>query len=210
MLADVFRAVQRDFRESGCPARVLFGELHKAVNAEPNRVVFIPRKDPPYGNVVATVTGGSATGANPRAYMSRHAGCDIWIWGASGRNDLGEDQLAADYDVLNALINQTALSLYRTMGLGHVLDITGGGHDVNALIVNRGLAYKMGIRVEIPIVDIDFPCGGAINECSKTWTLQSDVTALVTLNAIAPGVPTGTVMSYENFLVNKDTGNGSS
>lgn len=200
MLADVFRAVRQDFRASGCPAAVLFGEVHKAVNAEPNRVVFIPRKDPPYGNTVATVTGGSLTGANPRAYMSRHAGCDVWIWGASGRNDLGEEQLAADYDVLNALINQTALSLYRTMGLGHVLDITGGAHDVNALIVNRGLAYTMSIRVEIPIVDICFP-QGTITACAKTWDLQGDVTANVTLNAIAPGVPTGTVMSSEQFQI---------
>jgi hypothetical protein len=204
MLADVFRFVRDDFRASGCPARVLFGEVHKAENAEPNRVVFTPTKDPQYENIVQTVLGGSTTGANPRSYMERLAGCDIWIWGASSRNDLGEGQLCADYDVLNALINQTALSLYRACGLGGVMTITAGRHDANALVVNRGLAYIMSIRVAIPIVDIAFPCG-AIDTSVFTWLLQGDVTADVTLNAIDPIVPTGTVMSSMNFLVNKDS-----
>lgn len=203
MLTDVFRLVRDDFRASGCPARVFFGEEHKAVNAEPNRVVFIPRTDQ-YGNTVSTVLAGSTTGANPRAYMERQAGCDIWIWGANNRSDLGENQLAADYDVLNALINQTALSLYRAMGLGGVLTFTGGKHDVNALVVNRGLAYNMSIRVAIPIVDIAFPCG-AIDTSVFTWLLQGDVTADVTVRAIAPGVPTGGVMSSMTFQVSGDS-----
>lgn len=204
MLVDVFRFVRDDFRRSGCPAQVLFGEVHKAVNAEPNRVVFVPREDPEYQNIVATVTGGSDTGANPRAFMRRDAGCDVWIWGAAAANDLGDDQLLADYAVLNALINQTALSLYRAMGLGRVLAITGGRHDVNALVVNRGLAYTMRIRVQIPIVDIDFPCGGITTD-SKTWELQDLDAVNATVNSIAPGVPTGTVMSSFQFLVTKDS-----
>ncbi len=204
MLTDVFRFVRDDFRASGCPARVLFGEAFKAENAEPNRVVFIPRNDPEYGNIVQSVLGGSTTGANPRSYMQRQAGCDVWIWGAEGSGALGENQLPADYDVLNALINQTALSLYRACGLGRVLTITGGKHDVNALVVNRGLAYTMSFRVQIPIVDIDFPCG-CIDTGVFTWLLQSDVTADVTVRAIAPGVPTGGVMSTMNFLVNEDS-----
>jgi hypothetical protein len=136
--------------------------------------------------------------------MQRSAGCDIWIWGAAKKNELGEEQLAADYDVLNALINQTALSLYRACGLGRILTITGGRHDVTALDVNRGLAYTMSIRVQIPIVDIDFPCG-CIDTNVFTWLLQSDVNAAVTVRAIAPGVPTGGVMSTMNFLVPEDS-----
>lgn len=203
MLDDVCSFVRDDFRASGCPARVLFGERFKAENAEPNRVVFIPRGDE-YGNTVSTVLGGSTTGANPRAYMERRAGCDVWIWGAANANDLGEKQLSADYAVLNALINQTALSLYRAMGLGGVLTITGGKHDVNALVVNRGFAYTMSIRVAIPIVDIDFPCG-CIDTNVFTWLLQDDVTADITVRAIAPGVPTGAIMSTMNFQVSGDT-----
>lgn len=200
MLTDVFRFVRDDFRASGCPARVLFGERFKAEHAEPNRVVFIPRADGEYTAPVSTVLGGITTGANPRSYMERQAGCDIWIWGANAANDLGENQLPADYDVLNALINQTALSLYRACGLGRTLTVTGGRHDVNALIVNRGLAYTMSIRVAIPIVDIDFPCG-CIDTSVFTWLLESDVSADITVNAIAPGVPTGSIMSSMNFQV---------
>lgn len=204
MLTDVFAFVRDNFRSSGCPARVLFGERFKAENAEPNRVVFIPRVDAEYGNIVQSVLGGSSTGANPRSYMQRQAGCDIWIWGAANANDLGENQLPADYDVLNALINQTALSLYRACGLGRVLTITGGRHDVNALTVNRGLAYTMSFRVQIPIVDIDFPCG-CIDTDVFTWLLKPIDSVDVTVRAIAPGVPTGAVMSTMNFLVTEDS-----
>lgn len=195
MLSDVFEFVRADFKRSGCPARVLFGERFKAENAEPNRVVFIPRQDGEYGTAVIS----APLGTNTRAIMRRDAGCDIWIWGATNKNDLGENQLAADYAVLNALINQTALSLYRACGLGRVLTVTGGQHDVNALIVNRGFAYTMRIKVAIPIVDIDFPCG-CIDQNVFTWLTQDDVTAQVTVNAIAPGVPTGAVMSSMTFL----------
>lgn len=204
MLTDVFSFVRDDFRSSGCPARVLFGEKFKAFNAEPNRVVFIPRADAEYGNIVQSVLGGSTTGANPRSYMQRQAGCDVWIWGAANANDLGENQLAADYDVLNALINQTALSLYRACGMGRILTITGGRHEVNALDVNRGLAYTMAFRVQIPIVDIDFPCG-CIDTNVFAWLTESLDAVDVTVRAIAPGVPTGGVMSTMNFLVNEDS-----
>jgi hypothetical protein len=201
MLHDVFEFVRTDFKNSGCPARVLFGEKFKAENAEPNRVVFVPRADGEYGTAVIS----APLGTNTRAIMRRDAGCDLWIWGAASSNSLGEAQLAADYNVLNALINQTALSLYRACGLGRVLTILGGQHDVNALLVNRGLAYTMRIKVSIPIVDIDFPCG-CIDENVYTWLTQDDVTAQVTVNAMTPVVPTGaTLMSTMAFAVTKDT-----
>ncbi len=200
MLTDVFRFVRDDFKASGCSARVLFGEKFKAEHAEPNRVVFIPRADSEFTAPISTVYPLAANGANPRSFMERQAGCDIWIWGAANANDLGENQLPADYDVLNALINQTALSLYRACGLGGTMKVLGGQHDVNALIVNRGLAYTMRVRVAIPIVDIDFPCG-CIDENVFTWLTQDDVTAQLTLQAIAPGVPTGAVMSTMQFQV---------
>ena len=81
MLVDVFRAVRADFKLSGCGATVLFGEVHKAVNAEPNRVVFIPRQDGEYVAPVPSISGAYATGigANPRSLMTRNAGCDVWI-----------------------------------------------------------------------------------------------------------------------------------
>lgn len=200
MLNDVFEFVRADFKRSGCPARVLFGERFKAENAEPNRVVFIPRQD---GEYVAPVPSVHGAEYKARSMMTRVAGCDVWIWGAANANNLGENQLPADYAVLNALINQTAMSLYRACGLGRVLTVVGGQHDVNALIVNRGLAYTMRIKVAIPIVDIDFPCG-CIDQNVFTWLTQDDVTA-VTVNAIDPIVPTGTVMSSMTFLVPKDS-----
>src|SRR3972149_8617278 len=111
MLIDLFRFVQTNFRESGCPARVLVGAEPLAENAEPNRVVFVPTSDPAYEAPVPSPH--TSNGANPRPFLQRAAGCDITIWGAANANDLGVNQLAADYDVLNALINQTALSIYR-------------------------------------------------------------------------------------------------
>ena len=83
-----------------------------------------------------------------------------------------------------------------------MLTITGGKHDVNALIVNRGLAYTMSIRVAIPIVDIDFPCG-AIGPDATTYTIQDDVSANITVNEYTPTGPTGggNLMSSMTFQV---------
>ncbi len=198
MLADVFEFVRADFKRSGCPARVLFGERFKAENAEPNRVVFIPRQDAEYGAAVVSAPNGT----NVRAIMRRDAGCDIWIWGAANKNDLGENQLPADYAVLNALINQTALSLYRACGLGRVLTVTGGQHDVNALIANRGFAYTMRIKVAIPIVDIDFPCD-CIDTNVFTWLTQDDVAGIGTVE-MRESIPTGPLMSSVTLTVPGD------
>ena len=97
--------------------------------------------------LVDDVPGGSTTGANPRSYMRRDAGCEIWIWGAEGSGALGENQLAADYDVLNALINQTALSLYRYCGLGRVLTITGGSASEAAALAVIGFVSRIPVAL---------------------------------------------------------------
>jgi hypothetical protein len=204
VLADVYRAVAADFKASGCNAAVLFGLEFLSENSEPNRVVFAPTDDGAYMAPLGTQGAGMppanmADGTNPFPIMRRPAGGEIHIWGAAARQEDGTQQLARDYDVLNALINQTALSLYRTCGLGGVLKITGGKNTPGPAHVRRGFVYVMRIQVEIPIVDIDFPCG-PIDGSQKTWDTQDDVSANITVE-MRESLPTGPLISSTNLIV---------
>ena len=204
MLADVYRAVAADFRASGCPATVLFGLEFLAENAEPSRVVFVPTDDPAYMAPLGIQGAGlpapdMSGGTNPFPVMRRAAGADVHIWGAAPRQEDGTQQLPRDYDALNALINQTALSLYRAQGLGGQLRIQGGRHTPTPAHMRRGFVYVMRIQVEIPILDIDFPCG-AIDGSQKTWLTQDDVSANVTVE-MRESLPTGPLMSSTNVIV---------
>lgn len=204
MLVDVVNFVAADFLESGCPARVFLGKEFLAENQDANRVVFVPSSDPHYVNSVSSVSREQITSLNfARALMARMAGCEVHIWGAAAPIP-GTDQVRADYQVLNALINQTALSLYRSSGLGHMCEFLGGSHlNDRGVHERRGFVYVMRIAVQVPIVDIDFPVG-AIDTSVFTWLLQNDVSALTTVETVA-AVPTGTVMSSMQFTVAGET-----
>ncbi len=127
--------------------------------------------------------------------MTRSAGCDIHIWGAAAQAP-GE-QVRADYGVVDALINQTAMSLYRTAA--GVMRIVGGKFIDAPDHARRGFVYVMRIAVEIPILDIDFPCG-CIDTNVFTWLLQDDVRANITAE-MRESLPTGPLMSSANFIV---------
>jgi hypothetical protein len=203
VLADVYRAVAADFKSSGCNADVRFGLEFVAENTDSNRVTFVPTDDgvylAPLGIQAAGVPAAAmANGTNPYPIMRRVAGADVHIWGAAPRQEDGTDQLPRDYDVLNALINQTALSLYRTCGLGGQLRIQ-GGKNIQSAHTRLGFTYVMRIQVEIPIVDIDFPCG-PIDGSQKTWDTQDDVSANVTVE-MRESLPTGPLMSSTNLIV---------
>lgn len=201
MLIDVYDFVVRDFRASGCNAKVWFGAEHIAEHADANRVVFVPTSDAQYEAPIPSVHPQSkvANGQYARSMLTRVCGAEIHIWGAAGRSDLGEGQLRADYSVLNALINQTVMSLYRAAGFGKVGRFLGGRHQPSPLNVRRGFTYILNYQLAVPIVDIDFPCG-PIDECVKTWLTEDGVSADITVNAITP-VPTGAVMSSYEFIV---------
>ena len=204
MLQDVYCFVRDDFRRSRCPAAVRFGAEFIAENADPvegsnvggGRVVFVPTSDGAYLAPLATRGAGipppsMSAGANPQAVMRRVAGCEIHIWGAAQRQEDGTQQLLKDYDVTDALINQTALSLYRAGGAG-VVSIAGGRFEKGPLHVRRGFVYVMNVRVEIPIVDIDFPCT-RIDENTFTWLTESGVVASATVE-MRESLPTGPLM----------------
>ena len=202
MLIDVYDFVVRDFRASGCGAKVWFGAEFLAQHDDANRVVFVPTTDSRFEAPVPSVhpQGSVANGQFARSILTRICGCEIHIWGGSGRIDLGEGQLRADYSALNALINQTVLSLYRAAGLGGVGRFLGGSHKPGPITERRGFVYVLNYQLAIPIVDIDYPCG-PIDECVKTWLTESGVAANITVNELTPAVPTGTLMSSMNFQV---------
>ncbi len=211
-LYDVFLFVRDDFKRHGCPAFVGFGKEFVAENQDPTagsnaiggRVVFVPSKDAAYGGAIQVQSAGipvpaMGMGQNPRAFLTRHAGCDVHIWAAAQRQQDGTNQLPADYFALDALINQTALSLYQSQGLGGQLHIDGGKNLESPAHVRRGFVYVMNIRCEVPLVDIDFPCARITTE-AFTWLVQDDVSANVTVN-MRESLPTGPLMATAAFTV---------
>lgn len=209
-LYDVFLFVKQDFPTNACPATVLFGREHIAENADPTdgsnaiggRVVFVPSTDPAYMAPLAIQGAGlpvpaMADGQNPRSFLRRQAGCEIHIWAAAQLQQDGAQQLPADFFALDALINQTCLSLYRAMALGGQLEIRGGANKPTPAHMRRGLVYVMNIGVDVPLVDIDFPCS-RITTDAFTWFTQDDVTAQTTVE-MRQSLPTGPLMSSVPF-----------
>lgn len=211
-LYDVFLFVKQDFKTHGCPANVLFGAEHVAENADPTegssaiggRVVFVPSTDPAYTAPLAIQGAGApapamANGQNPRSFLRRQAGCELHLWAAAQLQEDGTQQLPADFFALDALINQTALSLYHSGGLGGQLAIVGGSNKPTPAHMRRGLVYLMNIRVDVPLVDVDFPCA-RITTDAFTWLTQDDVTVQATVDT-RESLPTGPLMSTAAFAI---------
>lgn len=215
-LYDVFLFVKQDFPCHACPAFVGFGKEHLAENSDPTegsnaiggRVVFVPSTDPAYAAPLAVQGAGlpppaMSAGQNPRSFLRRQAGCELHLWAAAQLQEDGTQQLAADFFALDALINQTALSLYKAQGLGGQLVIAGGKNLPNPAHMRRGLVYQMSIRVDVPLVDIDFPCARISTE-SFTWLTQDDVTVQATVD-MRESLPTGPFMSTVAFATTAES-----
>ncbi len=178
-LRDVARAVAVDFRNNSRPALVQFGTRFIAEHGEPPRVVFCPSAQPDrYGPPLQIQSPGplpqsaayvqSMGGANPRPIATRIVSTEIHIWGcAPSPLTPAVKQEDADQDGLDALINQTVLSLFK-VAPGNNRSLT-GSQKQGPSHVRRGLVYVLNAIVEVPIVDIEYT--GKIDECDRTWTL---------------------------------------
>ena len=200
-LLDVAAEIARNFRFYNCPAVVEFGWDYVAQMDEPPRVVITPseRSDAYKPPLQIQSVGGlpqtwdyqqNAGGSNPRPIMTRVVSATAHIWGGAPiQSDPGQ-QDRADQQHLDALVNQTCLSIHRVApGNDRVLS----GKQIKApSTTNRGLAYQLEFAVEVPIVEVDY-CP-PIDACSKTWIMANGVTATIIANLIEPdGTPFYTV-----------------
>lgn len=175
-LQDVVRDVAEDFVARNCPALVQFGKQYLKQHSSPNRVVFVPAAD--------TFDPALSNGLNPRCVYTRNVGCDVAIWAQAPKQADAALKPILDQDVLDALINQTALSLY-TVCSGQGVTISGGDPRFEAVVLAAGGAYALHFTIEVPIVDIDFPDLG-ISAADLTWDVESGVTQDVTVTLIEP------------------------
>lgn len=179
MLLDVVKAVARSFEEYGCPAPVLHGNEHIAEHAEPPRVVFIPSKSPekflpplaiqapgPLPQTSAWVENKG--GSNPRQIARRLVTAEIHIWGGAPRQPDPKDQEDADQNALDALINQTVLSIH-LVAPGNDRSIQ-GRQLPNPNHVKRGLVYILDAVFEMPVIQVMFP-PAVLDECRRTYPM---------------------------------------
>jgi hypothetical protein len=173
-LLNVVNAVRDDFVKSNCPARVLFGKQWSAENDAPNRVVFFPSED--------TYQPDIFSGANPRPIYTRNVGGEAHLWAAAPPQADANQQPDKDQDVLDALVNQTALSLYN-VSKGPGVTIVSGSQVQGVLLVRLGLAYVLRFTVQIPVLDIQFPKLGITSDV-RTWAEINGATAVTTVELI--------------------------
>ena len=178
MLTDVFDRMVQDFKARSCPAEILWGEHHKTDHGNAPRVIVYPGTDT-YGARASSNQGPwPLRGANPRAVGTRYYGGVANIWGAGPEQRDPAAQNRADFGVVDALINQTAMSLH--VACTGMFTITGGEFVNDESQVRRGLVYEMTFDVQVPILDIPWPAV-AINTSSKTFaegtvtTVDADV-----------------------------------
>lgn len=177
MLEDLIDRVRQDFVASKCPAPVYFGKEYEDENATPNRVVFWPTADT-FGNANPAFIPFNGPGSNLQSLLTIFSGAECHIWGAAPPQADPTQQLRADYGVLNALRNQTLLSLIRQAQ--GIVALVGGNTRQEVIHDRLGLVYVLQFTVQIPVVDIDFPTG-AITTDAFTWPLVSGVTAAQTV-----------------------------
>lgn len=193
-LEAIAEAMQLNFRESGCPATIRFGAQYLTEHVEELRVIFVPTKDT-YGAPLPVQARGRppgpmSLGANPRPVLTRYQGAELHLWAFAQVQGDPTQQVAADFALLAALINQTLLSLHRANPGNYTAD---GGETLQKLLwANRGVAYRLNIRVQVPIVDVAW--NQLVN--GLTWTEVTGVTGAITVNELDASVtfeagPTG-------------------
>jgi hypothetical protein len=191
-LEDVVDGVAALLESEGCPANVLFDKVFVAENAEPPRVVFVPKQDS-YSNPLQIQAAGqpgqnpSSLGANPKPLFTRTARAEVHIWARGEPETDPTRQLRADYAALGQLINAVARAIYKTGPYNN--RITNGTTDQRTLMVRDGLVYTMTVEVDVPIVDVAW-------DDSLTWTDQSGVNAAL---AIELTFPDGSTSAPVNF-----------
>lgn len=188
MIDDVIDKVAADFAAESVPADVLLGKEFLAENVEPwprGRVVFIPTDDSFTPAKYVQLAAAGDEGQNPRPIMTRVCGCDVHIWAAAtiltGVN--ARHQLRADFAALNALINQTVLSIWRACQ-GPNNRITSGTNNNRVQHVHRGLVYVLQFTVEVPITDGPWP--NPVGTPADTFTEESNVVQATTVQQINP------------------------
>lgn len=156
MLEQVITAVSADFVARGVACSVLFDKQFLTENSAPPRIVVVPTRDKfkttPQIARPAGTQPGFAGGANPRPLRARLAGADAHIWAVAPKQQRPEEQLAANYAALGALLNQFVASLNRVAAGAWELD--SGEVDQRTVMVRYGLVYRLSFTVEIPMTDV--------------------------------------------------------
>ncbi len=206
MLFDVACAMQEFFRQTACPAAVLFGEEHVATHTEQLQVIWVPVMADEFGP--PTFTGGppiasTYEGLNPRAIASRWASADLHIWGfAPVQKQAPDRQVEKDYAVLDALVNHTYLALHKLVSPPG-MRLRRAGNLRSVLNVRRGFVYIMPIQIQIPFVDVSaFPCE-KLGVSSTTWAEEPIDSVAVTVEERAT-IPTGTLIESVSFTVSSE------
>lgn len=167
MLADVVGFVRRDFARSRCPATVHLGIEYLAEHDEALRVVFVPTRDrfrPPQ-QIKGSPSFPTASGINPQPILIRDVGFDVHMWAAAPTLDDPSLQVAADYAILQSLVNQVCLSITRCVQ--GAWRQSGGETKQDTAWAKQGQAYVLSATVEMPVVTTDFR--GAVDCTAKTW-----------------------------------------
>jgi hypothetical protein len=186
-LESVAAFMQRDFIESGCPAKIYFGAQYLTEHAEELRVIFVPTNDG-YSAALPTQARGPynpndmTKGANPRAILRRVEGAELHLWGFDQPQPDRAKQNTADFAIVGALVNQTLLSLHRANPGNY--QVQGGRTAQQLLWMNRGFEYVLNITVEVPIVIVDW------NELvtGLTWESVTGVTGAITVTELDTSV----------------------
>lgn len=170
MLAEVAQGLRDGFFVRGCPAAVKVGiqylNDHDAEDSpvQPpdgvapaltgrGRVVLVPTQDVYGPPSVSNPTTDRRL--NPRALMTRRVQCVAHLWAMCVSPDTEQDPVAADYAVMDALINCT-LACLNGVALG-VYDAGGGTFVNEAVHDRRGVAYQLTFSVACPIIDVKWP-----------------------------------------------------
>lgn len=151
-MQDVVGAIRQDFLASGCTAPVLFDKVFLPENASPPRVVIVPTTDRYTSPQAINGLIAQQVGLNPRPYWTRFASCDVHLW-AAGEAANGRDQLLANYEALDRLLNQFVMSVTRAT---NAVMFDGGSWLDKTSHVKLGLVYVLKATIEFPVIDVAY------------------------------------------------------
>lgn len=144
-MIDVADAVRADFAALSVPVVVYYGPQFVAQDDAASRVVFVPTVDAYSFNYLPT-------GQNPRALRTRECHATINIWAVGAKQNDPNDQGAADYRALDALINQVIQSVEHAITGNYEL---GQGRNNNTTPhAQYGRMYELDLMVYVPITEI--------------------------------------------------------
>lgn len=151
-MQDVVGALRQDFLDSGCTAPILFDKVFLDENASPPRVVIVPTTDRYTSPQAINGLIAPQVGLNPRPYWTRFASCEVHLWAAGQALD-GRDQLLANYEAIDRLLNQFVMSLTRVT---NAITFDGGSWADKTSHVKLGLIYILKATIEFPIIDVAY------------------------------------------------------